>query len=234
MNTQLKECTPITFHQDNSDLEYTQHIKMMMEMGLHKQVNMDPTVKKWRLERARNQFTELSTYELYLFKSIFPNTEKNIAKYDMEKIPKQVIKNLYNQHQMKIFERTELWLPAVKRTDPMLVGIIEPYGFILGLWGEPKIDIEEMEKNLLGNMYDLKDRVKNIINKTTVLSLKNKLEIYNPEHDTSSWHCRDHNLNPKRAYFIESFHDNRTIKKYCLAYCPGCQKIVNLAPTEME
>lgn len=47
---------------------------------------------------------------------------------------------------MKIFEHTELWLPAVKRTDPMLTRIIEPYAFVLGLWKEPKIDIEEMEK----------------------------------------------------------------------------------------
>lgn len=118
MNTKLKELSYITLNQDTSDLEYTNHIKMMIEMGLHKQVNMDPKVKNWRLKRARNQFKELSTYELYLFKTIFPEKKNDITTYDQEKIPKDVIENLYYQHNTRIFERTELWLPPAKKLTP--------------------------------------------------------------------------------------------------------------------
>lgn len=237
MNTQLKESTPSVFHQDTFSHDLAEQIKMMLKMGLDEQINLNPAVKQWRLEQAVQNFPQLSTYDIYLFKTIFPDNTQDIISYNKEKIPETVIKNLYIQHEMNIFERIELWQPAKKiKKDPMLVGIIEPCAFMLGLWGEPKIDIEEMEKTILGNMYEVKDRIKAIINKSAIQSLSNKLEIYTPDqrYFCEAWHCSSQeHLNDKRIYFSESnpFH---TVIVHKLALCPICNKIINTAPTAAE
>lgn len=224
--------------QATNDLDKKDRLAMMLQLGLNHQIDQCVDVKENRLDLARKNFIELSTYEIYLFKSIFANNEQPITEYTKERMPDHAIKNLFLSNGMNCFERVELWqLIEENKKDPMLVGIIEPHAFVLGVWGEPRIDIEAMERKLLGNMYEVKDRIKAIIDRSPVNSLTNKFKIQwmSPDrYGTNAAHCPDEaNLSKQRVKFKE-FNYINDVKFYELALCPNCKKIVDIQPTVVE
>lgn len=229
-----KEINTKTVTQDDATFNNKSRIEMLAELGLHNQINSFETdLKAKRLALARQYFTELSTYEIYLYKTIFGENTQSLADYEKERIPDEVIQNIYLNKQKNIFEHLELWQPSLQIKDPVLVGIIEKFVFVLGIWGEPKINIQQRERELLGNLYKYKDQIKTIINQQPITSLSNPFDImfFQQYHE----HCPK-NIIVKGLRFIEQKSEKNhldTFNEIVFGICPECNEFVKL-PNQQE
>lgn len=216
-------------------------LEKLIFLNLTPQLNIE--LKEIRLEQAYKKFPELSTYEIYIYKQIFPECKKKLKNYSNELIPDLIIEDLFLSTKLNLFEKIQLWQPKQKIKDPMLVGIINPHIFNLGVWGNPKININDVEKQILQDFYPIKNRIKQIIDKTTIQSAKNTFEIFVTSICSHKSHCRTPNENLTNFITFDeydadigsspSFLEFR-VQRQTYALCPICNKIIVTSPTAVE
>lgn len=231
MHTDLINTKELTFKLPQLNVE---RIQNLVTLGMEHQLNME--IAQHRTEVANKLYPKLSTYEVYLYKFAFPNTLTQIHEYANERIPDFVIDNVATSNKLNLFETVQIWRPEDKtKTDPIMVGIIGGDVFNLGIWGDPLINLEAVEKQMLGNFYNLRHRVKNVIDKMLITSALNKFTVTVVSNSRFDVHCKSGSDNLREFLCFTERDENRVYYNHRrLALCPQCQKIVDCSPTVME
>ena len=117
-----------------------------------------------------------------------------------------------------------------------MVGIIGPHAFSLGIWGNPRIDIHAVERQMLESFYSIKDRIRRVVDKLPVTSALNTFKVILMEFaNFDDVHCISKHENITKFLIFRERDDNMVkFNQTKLALCPQCGKIVNCSPTVME